>query len=140
MSTYFYNGTITANKPFLIDAIDIINRVMDKELYLLTEFTRANEFCISGEDSNIYAELDDMVKKLTDLGYHLEGEISYSGDYDGFYVIHGRSVVSYDVEDIWREHVSDSDLIEELRNRGYIVTSVMGTRKKVTRICNLNRE
>lgn len=138
--TYYYSGTITANKPFLMDAIDIINHIAGEELCLLEEYSRANEFFIDGQARDIDLELEKLVRKLADLGYSLEGEISYSGDYDGYYVIHGDKVLTYDKEEIWREHVSDNDLIVELRNRGYIVTGVMGTNKKVTRACNLNRE
>ena len=80
--------------------------------------------CVSFEEylaGDLQSEFSGIVRRLNELGYSVEGEVTYTGDYDGGYLFVGDEVRDVD-SDTWTiMHAYTQDLIKELRRRGYSV-------------------
>lgn len=121
---YFNEGTLVANKPLTDEAWKLIEECIESSI--LEELPAGTKdadrtICINGECGDLDLPLEKLTEMLTPLGYVLNGEIHYSGDYNGSYVIQNNNLCGYDAEEIWRIHATDEELIEVLQDRGYLV-------------------
>ena len=116
-------GKITLNKPLTQEAIDAISNadvrfagktsseVGDSEIYV-------EDFC----DSEFEETINMVIEAVSPLGYVLNGEVDYFGDYDGVTVIKDNKVEGYPAEAQWMYEECDKVIIEVLEKRGYTVT------------------
>ncbi len=116
-------GKITLNKPLTQEAIDAISNadvrfagktsseIGDSEIYV-------EDFC----DSEFEETINMVIEAVSPLGYVLNGEVDYFGDYDGVTVIKDNKVEAYPAEARWMYEECDKVIIEVLEKRGYTVT------------------
>lgn len=117
-----------------IGTIDLDHRLTHEaiEALLKNPITRdyASECAHPGDYALVYNddggdlldEIREIVNVLAPLGYVLDGEVEYYGDYDGKIYIENNEVIDVDVTDIGLHEASDETLIQILESRGYTVT------------------
>lgn len=116
-------GKITLNKPLTQEAIDAISNadvrfagktsseVGDTEIYVEDFY-----------DSEFESTMQVVIEAVSPLGYVLNGEVDYFGDYDGVTFIKDNKVEECSAEARWMYEESDEVIIEVLEKRGYTVT------------------
>ena len=116
-------GTISLNKPLTQEALDAILSVNE-------EFVKKTVLKVG--DTDIYVEdffdsefdgtMNEIIDAISPLGYVLNGEVNYWGDYEGKTFITDNKVESVDVQGLWEYELADEYIIEVLEKRGYTVT------------------
>lgn len=119
MSYVLNVGEIKVNKPITEEAKAILDEVFGSEI------------CEAGGDLLFFDEYYDKyfdetlqvaVNMLEPLGYILNGDVAFYGDYgDGRIEIKDNGILVLSVEEAAIVDASDETLIEELKKRGYDV-------------------
>jgi hypothetical protein len=117
--TIYNTGTLTTNKPFTEEAANMIATVLRDE-----SVPSAGESLLFFDDY-LEAYLDDVCKDiiqmLSPLGYILNGQVSYYGDWEGTLYITNNNIESVAIEDTGLYEASDQTLITKLKERGYTI-------------------
>lgn len=79
-------------------------------------------------DNDLGADFDDDIQEMIDLlsplGYVLNGEVQYYGDYEGKIYVENNKITLRSIEDTGLYEASDAELIQMLNERGYDVIKV----------------
>ena len=73
-------------------------------------------------EGDIEDKLEELVEAFNDQDIPIEINITYSGDYDGMYVVNNGKLEDIDIEDMTIREANDEMLIKELEDRGYKVS------------------
>ncbi len=116
-------GTISLNKPLTQEALDAILSV-DEEFVEKTvlEVGDTDIYIEDFPDSEFDGTMNVIIDAISPLGYVLNGEVDYWGDYDGKTFITDNKAESVDVQGLWEYELADEDIIKALEKRGYTVT------------------
>lgn len=113
-------GQIKTNKPITEEAKEIIEAVIGE-----------NDLCDVGGDviqvDEVYdrdfdVTIENLIEKIKPMGYVLDGDIDYSGDYEGVIAIRANEVEIIPQEEMAIRNADDNRLIREIESRGYTVT------------------
>lgn len=121
------SGYIFTNKPLTEEALQALKNQEDFDNELLECLYgnypgNADTFEIEEWYENCFEDqLEAMVAALAPLGYVLNGEIQYWGDYDGKIYVQNNKVITVDIADTGLYEASDAELIQILEQRGYRV-------------------
>ena len=116
-------GEIKTNKAIIGEAKEIIESTLGEE-----------DVCDVGEstiyieeyyDKNFEQTIAKVIEKITPLGYVLNGDVEYMGDWEGRIVIKNNSVGELSRELAAVVDAGDEELIAELESRGYTVNKGM---------------
>ena len=124
------NGSIAVCPALTREAVEDIQRnvVYNKSLQGYGfENINPGELEIVIEDepgANIENTITDLVRILEPMGYKLDGEISYYGDYEGTIYVRNNKVTDLDIRDMWKMEATDAELLEVLEIRGYNISSL----------------
>lgn len=117
---YIYNGEIRCKKEDLERAIPLV-----KKIFLhpdVEELDGVTYIVISDETGgNITEEIDIFCQTLKEMGLSVAGNISFTGDYDGKYILSGSEYTELSAEECVIRNASDQDLLKEVKRRGYLV-------------------
>ena len=113
------SGVLTPNKPLTQEAIDEAKRILGAEK---GSGIFVNQDMIDFEDSHgscLNEDLDKLIQRFAELGFTLDGSITYYGDYEGTYIVEpGKMTQDVDKDKAVIRNASDDELLEELRRRG----------------------
>lgn len=116
-------GGITANKPFDAAALNVLeNECSWFDNKWLPEFGDIHIEFEGVMDSAFDEVLEEIVQKLKPLGYVFNGEVQYYGDYEGKIYVENNKITLRSIEDTGLYEACDAELIQMLKDRGYIVT------------------
>lgn len=120
---YTYNGEIKCNKE---DSEKVLAYI--REIFPFPDIVEDGEhmlILISDETrGDITDEISEFCSALKREGISVSGKISYTGDYDGRYVISGNEYEELSVEQCVIKDASYQELISELEKRGYVVKKI----------------
>lgn len=109
--TIYNTGIIVANKPFDDDAKDVIS---DELRFVDDSYVDGNEIILSGYQSQIDSNILNVIDKISEMGYVLNGEITYSGDCNGKVYVKDNDVESYDISESSIIDADDETLVDLL--------------------------
>jgi len=116
-------GTIELNHRLTHEAIEaLLHNPITREYASECVLPGAYALCYNDDCGDVLDEIREIVNVLAPLGYVLDGEVEYYGDYDGKIYIENNEVIDVDVTDIGLHEASDETLIQMLEDRGYTVT------------------
>lgn len=110
---YLYNGEIRCKKEDLERVIPLVGITY----IIISDETRGD----------ITEEIGIFCQALKEEGLSVAGNISYTGDYDGKYILSGTDYTELSAEECVIRNASNQDLIRELKRRGYLVCSPNGS-------------
>ena len=116
----FNNGEIKTNKAITEEAKEIIESILGEENVCdVGESTiYIDEYC----KSDFETVIANVIEEIKTLGYVLNGNIDYFGEYDGRVVIEDNNVTVMSEDECVINDAGDQELITELESRGYEVT------------------
>lgn len=124
--TYYNTGYIQVEEKDVKALIVAINatEIFGFDLYV-TDFYKHDGMAVYDLEvtGDIEDELQEVKKLLNTVGIEVDFEITFSGDYDGKYIVNDDG--NFEVlssEDAAIRDTNTDDLIKELRVRGYSVT------------------
>ena len=117
---YFYNGEIDCKDQ---NDAELIKDLLTGYVFNHPEIVNmGNELVVQISDENlgdISDEIDEFCKKLREQKILINGYISYSGDYDGEFIIKDSECTEYFGEEYKAMYMGTDTLIKELNRRGY---------------------
>ena len=119
--TLYNNGTITVPCEWckaLLIAMKLLNICFED---IITDKGQSIA-SINNIEGDIEGELEELVEVFNDQDILIEINITYSGDYNGMYVVNNGKLEDIDIEDMTIREANDEMLIKELENRGYKVS------------------
>lgn len=124
--TYYNTGYIQVEEKDVKALIVAINatEIFGFDLYV-TDFYKHDGMAVYDLEvtGDIKDELQEVKKLLNTVGIEVDFEITFSGDYDGKYIVNDDG--NFEVlssEDAAIRDTNTDDLIKELQKRGYSVT------------------
>lgn len=124
--TYYNTGYIQVEEKDVKALIVAINatEIFGFDLYV-TDFYKHDGMAVYDLEvtGDIEDELQEVKKLLNTIGIEVDFEITFSGDYDGKYIVNDDG--NFEVlssEDAAIRDTNTDDLIKELQKRGYSVT------------------
>lgn len=124
--TYYNTGYIQVEEKDVKALIVAINatEIFGFDLYV-TDFYKHDGMAVYDLEvtGDIEDELQEVKKLLNTVGIEVDFEITFSGDYDGKYIVNDDG--NFEVlssEDAAIRDTNTDDLIKELQKRGYSVT------------------
>lgn len=119
MSYVLNVGEIKVNKPITEEAKAILDEAFGRKICKVGgDLLFFNEYYDKWFDETLQA----AVNMLEPLGYILNGDVAFYGDYgDGRFEIKDNRILVLSVEEAAIVDASDETLIEELKKRGYDV-------------------
>ena len=113
---YIYNGEIKCNKNDLEKVMPLVQNIFSHP-----DVEELNDDCqivISDEiRGDITEEMDNFCQALEKNGLSVAGEISYTGDYKGRYILSGTEYTEFSAEQCVIRDAPIQDLIDELKRR-----------------------
>ena len=113
---YIYNGEIKCNKNDLEKVMPLVQNIFSHP-----DVEELNDDCqivISDEiRGDITEEMDNFCQALEKNGLSVAGEISYTGDYKGRYILSGTEYTEFSAEQCVIRDAPIQDLIAELKRR-----------------------
>lgn len=122
--TIYNQGTITFNKEVTEKAKKIISSILKNDNLEIDEWDTLEIGCYA---SDFDGYLNEIISKLSPLGYVLNGEIEYSGDYEGKIYVNNNHVESLDIAETSLYEASTEELIKKLTERGLYVENIVRT-------------
>ena len=119
--TLYNNGTITVPREWdkaLLIAMELLS--IDFEDIITNN--EQSVVSINNIEGDIEDDLEKLVELFNDQDIPIEINITYSGDYDGVYVVNNGRLEDIDIEDMTIREANDEILINELKGRGYKVS------------------
>lgn len=124
--TYYNTGYIQVEEKDVKALIVVINatEIFGFDLYV-TDFYKHDGMAVYDLEvtGDIEDELQEVKKLLNTIGIEVDFEITFSGDFDGKYIVNDDG--NFEVlssEDAAIRDTNTDDLIKELQKRGYSVT------------------
>ena len=119
--TLYNNGTIKV--PCEWDkALLIAMELLDIDFEDIITNDKQSVASINNVEGDLEDDLEKLVEAFDNQDIPIEINITYSGDYDGVYVVNNGKLEDIDIEDITIREANDEILINELKDRGYKIT------------------
>ena len=123
------NGTLTVDRPMPEEVCKKIYELFDDcpGVYVDSQsitFADTPDYCL-----NESSELQDLLAK-NGIGLELGSRVEYYGDYEGYYVWTGSKFESMDHEDYAVYALTDEELCNIMKARGYCVCKDPGVCQK----------
>lgn len=123
--TYFYNGEINSKTEDVERLLPLVRKIFKHPDTIVDG--GATSIVISDEcRGDITEEIKTFCKAMEENGLSATGEISYTGEHDGKYVISGTEYRELTANECVIKGASDQELIAELEKRGYAVRKADG--------------
>lgn len=124
---YIYNGAISCNAEDVEKLLPLVQKIFNHpDIEVVGGVTY---IVISDEKrGDITEEIDTFCKAMKENGLSATGEISYTGDYDGKYIIFGPEYRELTADECVIKGASDQELIDELEKRGYSIRKADDTK------------
>lgn len=124
---YIYNGAISCKAEDVERLLPLVRKVFN---HPDIEVAGGVTYIVISDErrGDITEEIKTFCEDMKEDGLSAAGEISYTGDYDGKYIIFGTEYRELTADECAITGASDQELIDELEKRGYSIKKTNDTK------------